>query len=92
MSSTTKGFQGEFRFLSNFWPAEITYENIVYPTTENAYQAGLIGVLATHARINSYGFVETPFYRVIKGRVLLDSEPIYLTADQEDDSRSFMPN
>jgi ribA/ribD-fused uncharacterized protein len=32
-------FQGEYRFLSNFWPAEVTYEDITYPTTEHAYQA-----------------------------------------------------
>ena len=28
---------------------------------------GLIGVLATHARINSYGFIETPYYKVEDG-------------------------
>jgi ribA/ribD-fused uncharacterized protein len=32
-------FQGEYRFLSNFWPAEIVYEGITYPTAEHAYQA-----------------------------------------------------
>lgn len=34
-----KEFQGEYRFLSNFWPAEITYEGITYPSVEHAYQA-----------------------------------------------------
>jgi ribA/ribD-fused uncharacterized protein len=32
-------FQGAYRFLSNFWPAEVTYEGITYPTAEHAYQA-----------------------------------------------------
>jgi ribA/ribD-fused uncharacterized protein len=32
-------FQGEYRFLSNFWPAEVIYEGITYPTAEHAYQA-----------------------------------------------------
>jgi ribA/ribD-fused uncharacterized protein len=32
-------FQGEYRFLSNFWPAEVVYEGIKYPTSEHAYQA-----------------------------------------------------
>jgi ribA/ribD-fused uncharacterized protein len=32
-------FQGEYRFLSNFWPAEVVYEAIAYPTAEHAYQA-----------------------------------------------------
>lgn len=32
-------FQGANRFLSNFWPCQITYEGITYPSTEAAYQA-----------------------------------------------------
>ena len=32
-------FQGEYRFLSNFWPAEVVYEGITYPTAKYAYQA-----------------------------------------------------
>lgn len=32
-------FQGEYRFLSNFYPAEIEYNGILYPTVEHAYQA-----------------------------------------------------
>ena len=43
---------------------------------------GLIGSLATYARINEYGFVETPYRRVIDGSVTDDFE--YLTADEED--------
>mgnify|MGYP001766385285 CR=1 FL=1 len=29
----------EYRFLSNFWPCEIEYEGITYPSVEHAYQA-----------------------------------------------------
>ncbi len=32
-------FTGEYRFLSNFFPCRITYEEITYPSTEHAYQA-----------------------------------------------------
>jgi ribA/ribD-fused uncharacterized protein len=32
-------FQGEYRFLSNFWPATIDFEGITYPSVEHAYQA-----------------------------------------------------
>ena len=39
MPNDIKGFSGAYRFLSNFWPVEIEYEGIVYPTTEHAYQA-----------------------------------------------------
>lgn len=34
-----KEFQGEHRFLSNFWYVPIIYEGIKYPTSEHAYQA-----------------------------------------------------
>ena len=32
-------FAGEYRFLSNFWPAEVTFDGVKYPTVEHAYQA-----------------------------------------------------
>lgn len=32
-------FQGEYRWLSNFWPAEVEYDGDIYPSVENAYQA-----------------------------------------------------
>ena len=32
-------FEGEYRFLSNFYPSEITHEGIVYPTNEHYYVA-----------------------------------------------------
>jgi ribA/ribD-fused uncharacterized protein len=32
-------FQGEYRFLSNFWPAEVEFEGRKFPTVEHAYQA-----------------------------------------------------
>ena len=32
-------FDGEYRFLSNFYPAEVEYEGVRYPTVEHAYQA-----------------------------------------------------
>ncbi len=43
---------------------------------------GLIGSLATFARVNSYGFIETPYRRVIDGKVT--DEVDYLTADEEE--------
>jgi DNA-directed RNA polymerase subunit beta len=44
---------------------------------------GLIGSLASFARINSFGFIETPYRRVVGGKV---TETIdYLTASEEDD-------
>ncbi len=43
---------------------------------------GLIGSLATYARINPYGFIETPYRRVVDGKVSDDID--YLTADEEE--------
>ena len=43
---------------------------------------GLIGSLATYARVNPYGFIETPYRRVVNGKVTDDVD--YLTADEEE--------
>ena len=34
-----RGFFGEYRFLSNFYPAQVSMDGFVFPTVENAYQA-----------------------------------------------------
>ncbi len=43
---------------------------------------GLIGSLSTYARINRYGFIETPYRKVVGGKVT--GEIVYLTADEAD--------
>lgn len=43
---------------------------------------GLIGSLSVYARVNPFGFIETPYRRVVDGRVT--DEVKYLTADEED--------
>ncbi len=44
---------------------------------------GLIGHLASYGRINSYGFIETPYRKVVDGRVT--AEITYLAADEEEE-------
>ena len=44
---------------------------------------GLIGSLATYARVNEYGFIETPYRKVVDGRVT--DEILYLAADEEEE-------
>jgi len=39
MNKVILKFRGEFAFLSNFYPCEVEYEGLVYPSVENAYQA-----------------------------------------------------
>ncbi|WP_293064250.1 DNA-directed RNA polymerase subunit beta [Okeania sp. SIO2B3] len=63
------------------------YGRICPIETPEGPNAGLIGSLANHAKVNGYGFIETPYYPVENGRVLREGKPIYMTADAEDDSR-----
>ncbi len=63
------------------------YGRICPIETPEGPNAGLIGSLATYARVNPYGFIETPFYRVEHGRIRRDLPPVYMTADQEDERR-----
>jgi DNA-directed RNA polymerase subunit beta len=44
---------------------------------------GLIGSLATYGRVTAFGFIETPYRKVVKGRVT--DQVDYLTADEEDE-------
>ena len=60
------------------------YGRICPIETPEGQNVGLIASLTTCARVNSSGFLETPFWRVVNGRVLKTSQPIYLTADIED--------
>ncbi|MTV49489.1 DNA-directed RNA polymerase subunit beta [Heliobacillus mobilis] len=45
---------------------------------------GLIGSLSTFARINEFGFIETPYRKVDKERGAVTEQIDYLTADEED--------
>jgi DNA-directed RNA polymerase subunit beta len=63
------------------------YGRICPIETPEGPNAGLIGSLATHAKVNSYGFIETPYFQVENGRVLREQPPVYMTADEEDDFR-----
>nr|YP_010904273.1 RNA polymerase subunit beta [Catenella fusiformis]WCH57524.1 RNA polymerase subunit beta [Catenella fusiformis] len=60
------------------------YGRICPIETPEGPNAGLIGSLSIYARINQYGFIETPFYRVEAGKVRESNDLIYLTADEED--------
>ncbi|KXG75249.1 DNA-directed RNA polymerase subunit beta [Fervidicola ferrireducens] len=46
---------------------------------------GLISSLSTYARVNEYGFIETPYRKVDKERGVVTDEIEYLTADEEDE-------
>ena len=46
---------------------------------------GLISSLCVHAKINSMGFIETPYREVKEGVVDVQNPPIYLSAEEEDE-------
>ena len=84
------------RRLSALGPGGLTRERAgfevrdVHPThygricpieTPEGPNIGLINSLATYARVNKYGFIETPYRKVEKGRV--GKEVIYLSAMEE---------
>jgi len=60
------------------------YGRICPIETPEGQNVGLIASLTTCARINKLGFLETPFWRVLNGKVIKTGNPIYLTADVED--------
>ncbi|WP_184542722.1 DNA-directed RNA polymerase subunit beta [Mucilaginibacter sp. FT3.2] len=45
---------------------------------------GLISSLCVHAKINNLGFIETPYKRVVEGKVQVNEAVIYLSAEDED--------
>jgi DNA-directed RNA polymerase subunit beta len=62
------------------------YGRICPVQTPEGTNIGLITYRAVYSRINEFGFIETPYYRVKNGKID-DSEIIYLTAIEEKDKK-----
>ena len=60
------------------------YARICPIETPEGPNIGLIGSLATYARINEYGFIEAPYRKVDKVTNKVSEEIVYMTADEED--------
>ncbi len=60
------------------------YARICPIETPEGPNIGLIGSLATFARINEYGFIEAPYRKVDKATNRVTDEIVYMTADEED--------
>ena len=60
------------------------YARICPIETPEGPNIGLIGSLATYARINQYGFIEAPYRKVNKETCKVTDEIDYMTADEED--------
>jgi DNA-directed RNA polymerase subunit beta len=46
---------------------------------------GLISSLSVYAKVNNLGFIETPYRKVENGKIDLKNEPIYLSAEEEEE-------
>ncbi len=46
---------------------------------------GLISSLSVYAKVNNLGFIETPYRKVTDGKIDFKNEPIYLSAEEEED-------
>ncbi|MDT8346385.1 MAG: DNA-directed RNA polymerase subunit beta, partial [Flavobacteriaceae bacterium] len=53
---------------------------------------GLISSLAVFAKVNDLGFIETPYRKVKDGVINLEEEPIYLSAEEEEDQKIAQAN
>ncbi|MEQ9297951.1 MAG: DNA-directed RNA polymerase subunit beta [Cyclobacteriaceae bacterium] len=53
---------------------------------------GLISSLCVHAKVNGMGFIETPYRKVVDGKVDMSGNVLYLTAEEEDDNNIAQAN
>lgn len=61
------------------------YGRICPIETPEGPNIGLIGSLATYARVNDFGFIETPYRKVDKENKKVTDEIVYLSADEEEE-------
>ena len=63
------------------------YGRICPIETPEGQNIGLINSLATFARVDKYGFIETPYFKVEQrdGKTIVTDEVVYLTADAEEE-------
>lgn len=60
------------------------YGRICVVETPEGGNIGLINSLATYARVNEYGFIETPYRVVDKEKGIVTNEVVYLMADEDE--------
>ena len=59
-------------------------EDLCTIETPEGPNIGLISSLCVHAKINSLGFIETPYRKVENGKVKIDEDVFILSAEEED--------
>lgn len=63
------------------------YDRICPIETPEGPNAGLVSSLATYARVNHYGFIESPFFKVNQGNIIDHLGCFFLSSDQEHQSK-----
>ena len=62
-----------------------TYYGRICPIeTPEGKQAGLVNSITTYAKINSQGFLETPYYKVLRGQAQKSTNVTFLSAEEEE--------
>ncbi len=51
--------------------------------TPEGQNAGLISAFSSFARVNSFGYIETPFLKVKNGNIIVNAKPVYLMPNEE---------
>lgn len=70
------GFKGEYRYLSNFYPCRVTYIDLVYPSSENAYQASKL--------LNHSDRVEIVNYTPAESKIIWKTKELRYSAEKFD--------
>ena len=60
------------------------YGRICVVETPEGGNIGLINSLAAYARVNDYGFIETPYRRIDKAKGVVTNDVVYLMADEDE--------
>jgi len=87
------------RRLTSLGPGGVTRDNAtleirgIHPShygricpieTPEGKNTGLVNSITTYARVNQYGIIETPYYRIFKGQIQKNSGFYYFTAEKEE--------
>lgn len=83
-NNSIMGFQGEYRFLSNFYPSKIEYMGLIFPTVENVYQ-----LAKNHPELISYKMIEK-YQTCSPGKAKRMGKEAKLRSDWDDVKDEFM--
>src|SRR5690606_39595529 len=68
------------------------YGRLCLIETPEGPNIGLISSLAVFAKVNNLGFIETPYRKVTDGKLDLKNEPVYLSAEEEEEKHIAQAN